>query len=74
MIFSATQTITALLSATRAASTAKNAPAAAKNDEDEGFDLFGSDDEEEVVENAALVEACLKEYQVKKTNKLKTHC
>ncbi|TPX68450.1 hypothetical protein CcCBS67573_g07176 [Chytriomyces confervae] len=60
--------ITALLSATRAASTAKNAPAAAKNDEDEGFDLFGSDDEEEVVENAALVEACLKEYQVKKTN------
>ncbi|KAJ3249362.1 Elongation factor 1-beta [Chytriomyces hyalinus] len=60
--------------AARAASPAKKAPApaAAKKDDDEDFDLFGSDDEEEDAEKAALVEARLKEYHAKKAAKPKT--
>ncbi|KAJ3221334.1 hypothetical protein HDU81_010727, partial [Chytriomyces hyalinus] len=60
--------------AARAPSPAKKAPAApaAKKDDDEDFDLFGSDDEEEDAEKAALVEARLKEYHAKKAAKPKT--
>lgn len=49
-----------------------NPAAAPKADDDEDIDLFGSDDEEDDAEKAALTAKRLEEYKAKKALKPKT--